>query len=106
MKNSEKLLDLLHQAIDLIDENVYQIRLIKRSKIQLLKNNFEFSETKITLQTSSKSSRVKINFDGIYLAEVYDESFAERVKKKIHELKMKHQEYVEEELENFICADL
>ena len=106
MKNSEKLLDLLNQAMDLIDENVYQIRLIKRSKIQLLKNNFEFSETKITLQTSSKSARVKINFDGIYLAEVYDESFAERVKKKIHELKMRHQEYVEEELENFICADV
>ena len=106
MKNSEKLLDLLNQAMDLVDENIYQFRLLKRSKIQIIKNNFEFSETKITLQTSCKNARVKINFDGIYFAEISDASFAERVKKKIHELKTKHQEYVEEELENFICADV
>lgn len=104
--NSEKLLDLLNQAMDLIDENIYQFRLLKRSKIQIIKNNFEFSETKITLKTSCKNSRVKINFDGIYFAEISDELFAARVKKKIHELKIKHQEYVVEELENFICADV
>ena len=106
MKNSKKLLDLLNQAMDLVDENIYQIRLIKHSKIQLIKNNFEFCETKITLRTSCKNARVKINFDGIYFAEISDESFADRVKKKIHELKTKHHEYVEEELENFICADV
>ena len=106
MKNREKLLDLLNQAMDLVDENIYQFRLLKLNKIQIIKNNFEFSETKITLQTSCKNARVKINFDGIYFAEISDESFAERVKKKIHELKTKHQEYVVEELENFICADV
>ena len=106
MNDRKKLLNLLNQAMDLVDENVYQFRLLKRNKLLIAKNNFSFSETKLTLKVTVKSNRVKINFDGIYLAEICDDEFSGRVKKKLHELKQQHQEYVEEELEHFLCADV